>query len=631
MKRPPQRVLFFVGLVVGAVALMSCGVFGLLWMITGPGKLSVQASARPTLTLPPPAFSLVTQTPLVTPTPPPTLTATPPPPSPTPLPVSPLPPSPTLDLWVETTLATLTLEQKIGQLLLISVSGQEATEYNCRLIQQLMPGGIVYVGSNLVTPNQTRILSAGLQACAGQGAPGLPLFIALDHEGQYVSRFDSGATIFPPALALGATGNPDYAYQAALAGGRELTYSGVNMVLGPVADVLTNYENTVISQRAYGGEPGQVALFVEQAVRGYLDAGLIPVLKHFPGHGGVAGDSHLTLPVDEVSWETLFTTYLPPFSSGIQAGAPAIMSSHVAFPALDERGRPTTLSHPTLSVLQETLGFSGVVVSDAMGMGAITNGGGWSVPEASFLAVKSGVDLLLITSTEQAYATQARLLKAVAAGELSPARVDEAVRHILTLKAAFGLAAFPLAEVPVPDWNADVTLAREMGAHAVTLFRSQNNLLPLPATPQNILIIGPPDGWGLYPLLTTALTEAGHRYYRVEYSGPWNGPIPERGNLDWIPGLAVNYDLVLMLTWDAHVSSLTLGDSWQSELANRLLAGSKPLIVIALKSPVDILDFPDAPTYLATFGTTRGQLQRMVEVLVGKAQAVGQNPLPGLP
>jgi beta-N-acetylhexosaminidase len=569
----------------------------------------------------------VTQTPRGTVIFSPTFTRTPLPPALTPSPPS----SPTSDLWVETTLASLTLEQKIGQLLLISVSGQELTEYTCQLIQQLNPGGIVYLGSNILTPEQTQMFSAGLQACAGQSAPGLPLLLALDHEGQYVTRFDSGATIFPPALALGATGNPDFAYQAALAGGRELAYSGVNMVLGPVADVLTDYDNTVISQRAYGGDPQQGALFVAQAVRGYLDAGIIPVLKHFPGHGGVAGDSHLTLPVDEASWETLLATYLPPFASGIQAGAPAIMSSHVAFPALDERGRPTTLSHPTLSILPDTLGFSGVLVSDAMGMGAITNGGGWSVSEASFLAVKSGIDLLLITSAEQAYETKARLLEAVEAGELSLARVDEAVRHVLTLKAAFGLAAFPLAEAPTPDWAADVSLAREMGARAVTLFRNQNNLIPLPTVSQNILIIGPPDGWGLYPLLTNALTEAGHRYYRVEYSGPWNGPIPERGNLDWIPGLAVNYDLVLMLTWDAHVTSLTFDDTWQIELVNRLLAGPKPLIVVALKSPVDLLDFPNAPTYLATFGTTRGQLQGMVEGLVGKAQVAGQNPLPGLP
>lgn len=628
MNRNPHRILLFIGITV----LFACGAFSLLWLLVTQGNGPVQASISPSLTLRPPALHIV-----VTPTPPatttlaPTFTITSFPPSPTLVPTLPRPTSPTPNFWVENTLATLTLEQKIGQLLLVSVGGQEVTEYDCRLIQQLNPGGIVYVGSNIITPAQTRTFSAGLQACAEHSAPSLPLLIALDHEGQYVTRFDSGATIFPPALALGATGNPDYAYQAALAGGQELMYSGVNMVLGPVADVLTNYDNTVISQRAFGGAPQQVALFVAQAVHGYLDAGIIPVLKHFPGHGGVASDSHAVLPVDEASLETLTSTYLLPFASGIQMGAPVVMSSHVAFPGVDERGRPATLSNPTLRLLQDTLDFSGVIVSDSMGMGAITNGGGWAVPDASFLAIKSGVDLLLITSTEQAYETKARLLEAVAVGELSQVRLDEAVRHILTLKTTFGLAAFPLQEAPTPNWDGDIGLAREIGAQAVTLYHNDNQLIPLPIIPQNILIIGPPDGWGLYPLLTNTLTEAGHRYYRVEYSGPWNGPISERGNLDWIPNLAVNYDLVLMLTWDAHVSFLSYGDTWQIELANRLLAGSKPLIIVALKSPVDLLDFPNAPAFLATFGTTRGQLQRLVDVLVSKAQAMGQNPLLGLP
>jgi beta-N-acetylhexosaminidase len=131
--------------------------------------------------------------------------------------------------------------------------------------------------------------SAGLQGCAETaGIP--PLFLTLDHEGEYINRFDEVATMFPAALALGATGDPELAGQVARAAGQELAYSGVNMVLGPVADVLLDYDNGVVSQRTFGGDPAQVSLFVAESVLGYKEAGLVSALKHFPGHGGVAGD-----------------------------------------------------------------------------------------------------------------------------------------------------------------------------------------------------------------------------------------------------------------------------------------------------------------------------------------------------
>jgi beta-N-acetylhexosaminidase len=195
--------------------------------------------------------------------------------------------------WASEQIAGMSLAQKIGQVLVVAVDGHDITEDNCQYIQKLAPGGIFLRPDNVFEPGQLRRFSAGLQDCI-QSVHAIPLLISIDHEGQYANRFHEGTTTFPNAIAQGATGDPNVAYQVALAAGQELAYSGVNMVFGPVADVQLNFDNKVIAKRTFGGDPAQVSQFVAQAVQGYQQAGLIPVLKHFPGHGWVADDSYKT-------------------------------------------------------------------------------------------------------------------------------------------------------------------------------------------------------------------------------------------------------------------------------------------------------------------------------------------------
>ena len=158
------------------------------------------------------------------------------------------------DPWVDERLSVMTIEQKIGQMLMIGVDGKSITPPICDTVADLSPGGIVYRGANVESPEQLRDFSAGLHECSSK-ADGIPLLISIDHEGQYVNRFESGITIFPSAMAQGGTGDPNYAYQAAYTSGIELNYSGVNMVLGPVADVLTDYDNTVMRVIYSGPKP----------------------------------------------------------------------------------------------------------------------------------------------------------------------------------------------------------------------------------------------------------------------------------------------------------------------------------------------------------------------------------------
>ena len=550
-------------------------------------------------------------------------------PAPTQIVAGPPSPTPSPDPRVEGQLGVMSLEQKIGQMLLMGVDGQGITTATCGLIQRLSPGGIIYRRNNAENPQQLARFSSDLQICSAEGV-GIPLFIAIDHEGQYVTRFKYGVTVFPAAMAQGSTGDPALAYQVALAAGQELAYSGVNMVLGPVADVLSDYDNTVISLRSFGGDAQDVNQFVSQAVHGYLQAGVIPVLKHFPGHGGVAVDTHYNVVSDQSSRASLVAEYLPPFQFGIEAGAPAVMFGHVAYPSIDEAVQPASISPSIVELLREDLGFQGIAMTDSMGMGAIS-GSTRNIAAASVQAVLAGEDVLLVTSPGTAQAAYDGLLNAVRSGQITEERINESLRSILETKAGWGLLSGSPSAATIPDWKANADLSFDAGYRAVTLFRDQPGYVPLPPAPQNILIIGPTDGWGLYPTLGEALQQNGYSYQIVTYSSPWNGAVPEVGYLDTLPIQAANYDFTVVLTWDAHLNRFRYGDTWQTQLVNRLIEKDIPLVVVALKSPTDILEFPQVPSYIATFGTTGGQIQSLADVLVGRHTATGENPLPGLP
>lgn len=530
--------------------------------------------------------------------------------------------------WVEAHLQAMSLSQKIGQMLVTGLE-EDATQFDaCPLIQQLTPGGVFYHPGNVDDPEQLRLFSAAVQACA-QSAHNLPVFIALDHEGQYVNRFDRGVTVFPAALAQGASGDPELAYRIALAAGQELAFSGVNLVLGPVADVLSNPDNEVISQRTFGSDPQRVAEFVKRAVEGYRQAGLIPALKHFPGHGGVAGDTHRVLPVDESDRAQLESLYLPPFASGLSAGAPMVMLSHVAFPNVAGTVQPASLSPAMVRLLREDLGFQGVILTDAMDMRAVS-GARLNVAEAALEAVRVGVDLLLVTDPGQALATHARLLLAVEQGELPLEHIDRAVAHILSLKQAQGLHSFPLPQPPEPEWQSHASLAAEAGQRAVTRFKDEGELLPLPAGVRRVLVVGPNSEWEFYPVLEAALRERGIETEFWYYSLADHGPVPERELLESLPERAALADLTLLFTWQAYLNTLLFEDDWPEMLVENFLQVNPAMVVVALKSPTDIRAFPGVPAYLALYGTTPGALQGLLEVLLSGWEPPGKNPLPGL-
>ncbi len=342
---------------------------------------------------------------------------------------------------VEETLSSLSLEQRVGQLFMLGFhsnpDGSPVRTLGSQqhgVMERVRPGGVMLFGNNIDTLEQVLEYIAELKAAAE-----LPLIIATDQEGGSVSRLSEsgrlGATELPDAELFGALGDPWFVEAAAELTARELRALGITMNFGPVADVNTNAANPVIAERSFGADAGLVASMVEASVRGLQRENVSAVLKHFPGHGDTAVDTHYERAVVHHDRERLEAVEWPPFLRGIAAGADAVMTGHIAVPALTGDARPATIAPEVIqAVLRDELGFSGVVITDSLAMGALR---GYGEGEIAIRALEAGVDIILRPSSPTA--TYQAVLAAVEDGRLSEERIDRSVRRVLLLKFDRGL------------------------------------------------------------------------------------------------------------------------------------------------------------------------------------------------
>ncbi|TDD05816.1 beta-N-acetylhexosaminidase [Nonomuraea deserti] len=351
---------------------------------------------------------------------------------------------------VESALAGMSVAEKVGQLFMpvlygtsaSSASGENQARYGAKtpaqVIRKYHLGGVILFPQNVRSARQVVGLTNGMQ----RAAEGVPLLVATDQENGLVARMSALMTDFPGAGEIGAKKDLSLSRAVAAATGRELRALGVNLDFAPVADVNVNPANPVIGRRAFGDDPQKVAKMVSAAVKGFDDAKIAATVKHFPGHGDTAVDSHSGLPVikhTKAEWERIDA---PPFKAAIAAGVDAVMSAHIVFPKLDPSGDPATLSKPILTgLLREKLGFKGVISTDALNMGGARTK--YDDGEVAVRAVLAGADLLLMPN-DLPEAHRA-VLAAVRSGRISKQRLDQSVTRLLTLKQSKGL----LAEAPV--------------------------------------------------------------------------------------------------------------------------------------------------------------------------------------
>jgi len=349
---------------------------------------------------------------------------------------------------VEEILASLTLEEKVGQVLVPVVFGTSANNVSnaarqsnlaafgvgtpAEVVDAFKLGGVIYLEHNIESAHQVGQLSADLQSSVSGGS-GIGLLVAVDQEGGRVNRITDGVTVFPPASLL--SGDPTAVREAGYLTGRQVKLQGVNVVLAPVADLNHPGSQGAIGNRSYGDDPDLVSEMVVAAVDGLQEAGVAAAVKHWPGHGPTEVDSHKSLPsltISQAEWESRDRL---PFAAAIESDVSIVLVGHLSMPSIDPSGAPATAS-PVLmqQLLREGLGFDGVVITDAMNMGAL---GKLDPRTMAVSAVKSGADIVLMPP-DLPLAHRA-LVSAAGSGELSPQRLDDAVRRVLRLKADLGL------------------------------------------------------------------------------------------------------------------------------------------------------------------------------------------------
>jgi beta-N-acetylhexosaminidase len=380
---------------------------------------------------------------------------------------------------VESLLAGLSLEARVGQLMMVGFYGSDLGESVVDLVRGHRVGGVCLFRHNITSAEQAARLNDGLRRLL---IDHVPPFLALDQEGGNVVRVNDQVVVLPSNMALGATRSAELAYAAGRAQGEDLRRLGFNMNLAPVLDVNLNPRNPVIGVRSYGDSVPLVSELGRAFVRGQQDAGLITVAKHFPGHGSTDADSHKALPVVPETREQVFAQ-LEPFRAALQEGLDGLMTAHVAIPHLTGDTIPATL-HPQVldGLLRRELGFDGLVITDEMEMEAIAQR--YGVGPAAVMAVKAGADMVLVPwSAERKAEVYEALLEAARSGELSAERLALAVRRILTVKVRRGLfESPPLLEerlaTPPPPGNGEV--AHLIARASVTLLRTDARHFPLP-------------------------------------------------------------------------------------------------------------------------------------------------------
>ena len=540
--------------------------------------------------------------------------------------------------WVERTLISMTLDEKIGQLIIPATVGMflgqdsEAFQQARRDITEFHVGGYHMLGevNILHEPAGVALLINHLQQLAR-----VPLWITADFEGGVGLRY-IGATRLPRAMAIGATGNPDMAYQAGRITAEEARALGVQVNFYPVVDVNNNARNPIINIRSFGGDPLLVARMARAYIRGSQEHGVMATAKHFPGHGDTSTDSHLELPVIDVDRARLNTIELPPFQAAVDEGVGGVMSAHIALPRIETSSLPATLSPMMLTgLLRGELKFGGVIFTDAMNMRGIA--AHYPEGEAAVRAVKAGADIVLYPpSVEQAFVA---LKRAVESGEIKESRIDESVRRILTAKAKVGLDRARTVDIDKLDialgTKEHQRTAQQIIESAITLVRDKRGDLPIKLTPQQkalfITMVDNSEGWrdGVPGRAFYAELVKRHpnsiNVYLTDKTSP--------AELELVRKLASFSDAVIVNAFIRVASFKGSIDMSEGEinLLKQLSGVEKPFAFVLYGSPYLLAFVPELPTYILAYEYYPAAEEAALKAVLGEIDFKGKLPveLPG--
>ena len=513
-------------------------------------------------------------------------------------------------------------------------------------------GGIILFAENCSENEPLVRLVSQMQIAnlEGECANPVPLLIAIDQEGGAVARLGQGC-IWPGNMALTATGDPENAKLAARTLGGEIAALGINTDFAPVMDVNSNPRNPIIGTRSFSDDPQTVSTYGVSFVEGLKETGTITALKHFPGHGDVATDSHTGFPVQEKTYDELKECELVPFQAAIDAGADMVMTAHIQYPSVDSRTYtststgeevyyPATLSDRVLKdILREDMGFEGVIVSDALNMAAIADN--FKPEDVTRMALEAGIDMFLmpvpVTDSETLKALDqfiADICALVEDGSIPESRLDESVRRILKMKEDHGILDLETKNFEQTDEEVQEA-AEAVGSpenhevewqltqRAVTLVKNDNDVLPIKAEPGEHILV---------------LYTAGSRIAAAEYARlrlVEEGLIPEDVAFDALVCSAETAEDCVKAVDEADaviiVSSMfgqadldpATEDGAASAVLDDVIGTSheqqKPAVVISSYLPYDAARYTDADAILIAYGS------RPMRELPGEKVSVSPN------
>jgi len=541
--------------------------------------------------------------------------------------------SPAQQKWVDKTLTGMTLDEKIGQLMFPVASGKftnlDSDEFQKvkENIEKYHVGGYHMEGYSGGNPASGAPLIGRMQALANT-----PLLITADFEGGAGYQFE-GATRFPRGMAIGATGDPQYAYDAASFTAQEAKAIGVNVNFYPVVDVNDNPANPIINIRSFGENPQRVGEFGAAYVKGSQEAGVIATAKHFPGHGDTSVDSHLELPVLNFDRARLDQIELPPFEAAMKSGVGAVMTAHIYLSQFEKSpGVPASLSGAiTTDLLRRDLGFQGLVFTDALPMHAITSNFG--ATQSPVMAIKAGADVAL--EPVDLPGAFAALQAAVKSGEITIERIDQSVRRLLAAKAWAGLSAPRKSGLDQIDTLVGSPAAQqksqEIIEHALTLVKDDQKVLPLHLNDDDqVLLVNFVDASDQEnPGYAGAIfrSEFMKRHPKTVYA--WVSPSISASEAALIREIAGSYKTIVVscsIRIASYKGAIGLDDVQQNLL--HALAQHKGTFVFALFGSPYLLNYiPELPSYALAYEYYPGAETAMVRAIFGEIPFMGKLPV----
>ena len=555
--------------------------------------------------------------------------------------------------WVRSTLASMSVEAKVGQLLVSSFqSGYISTdsrtfEQLSRAAREYHVGGFLVFGATepapgvLLNPTYGTVTLGQPFAAAStfnrlQGIAKLPLLNTGDFETGVGFRI-AGATAFPRAMAFGAAGDETLAYEAGRVTGEEARALGVHVNFAPVVDVNNNPRNPVINTRSFGEDPALVGRLASAYIKGLQSAGVAATLKHFPGHGDTDVDSHIGLPVITHPRSRLDAIELPPFRAAIAAGADGVMTGHIEMPALDpSRATPTTLSEPIVTgLLRKELGFNGLVYTDSMGMQGVT---AMHAPgPAAVLAIKAGNDVVLHSPDDRA--AFEGLLGAVTSGEIPIARVEASVERILRAKARAGLHRTRTVDLDrIPDLvgtRKNQAIADEVSRRSITLLKDERHQVPLQLSKEAqvlyLSVLDYPSGWRIAAPSRTFIPELRRRWPNVtaiELSDRTTA-----SEVELVRAMVPRFDAVVVSVFVRAASAsgrMDLAPALQALLqhvARQTNASKKPYVTVFFGNPYAAMFLRELPAMILTYDFYDRAETAAVRAITGEAAISGRLPI----